>query len=227
MNDVAVRVFLYRECSDSRYIKLLFDLRNAGILGKIPYVIAHQTDFLPIQYPVNYPEQECAFDETSNSIADVHSLIEFEVIVMKKIKPVVLLFLGVTILSVSINGTQASEPDPIDALKACARMENTKKRAACYEALGEQVLGEEIAASATETAVPAAEKPAAAEVESPAVDDNRYFFILDSGEIWKQSGGRTHRFKDCSFDVTIRKDVFGYKMTIDGDDKTVRVRRHK
>jgi hypothetical protein len=165
---------------------------------------------------------------------------------MKQIKPVVLLFLGVTILSVSINGTQASEPDPIDALKACARMENTKKRVACYEALGKQVLGEEIAASATETVAPAAEEPAAAAVESPAVDeddeykpihahvracqkasDNRYFFILDSGEIWKQSGGRTHRFKDCSFDVTIRKDVFGYKMTIDGDDKTVRVKRHK
>ena len=165
---------------------------------------------------------------------------------MKHIQAVVLLSLGVTILAVSIHGAQAGESDPIDALKACARTNNTEKRVACYEALGKQVLGEEIAAGTTKTAAPVAAAPAVMAGASPAVDeddkdkpihghvrscqkasDNRYYFILDSGDIWKQSGGRTHRFKDCSFDVTIRKDVFGYKMAIVGDDKTVRVKRHR
>lgn len=158
---------------------------------------------------------------------------------MKQTKPVVLTLFAVTVFSMSINGSKASEPDPIDSLKACARMEDADKRVGCYEVLGKRVLGDE---NAADTAEPAAVEA----VEIPAVDeddeykpihghvracqkasDNRYFFILDSGDIWKQSGGRTHRFKECSFDVTIRKDRFGYKMAIDGDDKTVRVRRHK
>jgi hypothetical protein len=56
--------------------------------------------------------------------------------------------------------------------------------------------------------------------------DNRWFFIFANGDVWKQSGGTVRRFSDCDFDVVIRKDLFGYKMTIEGDDKRVRVRRH-
>jgi len=152
----------------------------------------------------------------------------------------------VTIWSLPFNDAQSAELNPIDELKSCARTENTDERYACYDALGKRVLDEETERSepapvATAVAAEAAaEKPA---VESSRVEtnkpiyghvrscqeasDRRWFFILDSGEVWKQSGGQIRRFKDCDFDVVIRRDLFGYKMTIEGDDKTFRVRRHK
>jgi hypothetical protein len=56
--------------------------------------------------------------------------------------------------------------------------------------------------------------------------DGRWFFTFDSGQIWKQSSAGHYRFKDCEFDVTITKDMFSYKMAIDGGRK-LRVRRQK
>jgi len=171
---------------------------------------------------------------------------------MKHINRTVSIILGTTILSLSMNDSMAAESDPTEALKACARTENTDERVACYEELGKRVLADELdvagipeaaAASMPDAQTVSVEapvesgdadsedyeyKPIRAHVRScQEASDKRWFFILDDGEVWKQSGGRTRRFKDCDFDVTIRKDLFGYKMEIDGDDKTVRVRRHK
>lgn len=171
---------------------------------------------------------------------------------MKQLKRTVSIILSTAILSLSMHDSKAAELDPIEALKACARTENTDERVACYEELGKQVLGDEPdVVGIPEVAAASMPEAQAVSVEAPAetgaassedsenkpirghvrscqeASDKRWFFILDSGEVWKQSGGRTRRFKDCDFDVTIRKDLFGYKMEIDGDDKTVRVRRQK
>jgi len=159
----------------------------------------------------------------------------------------------VTILSFPFNVSQSEETDPIEALKSCARTANTEDRYACYDTLGKRVLGEE--AELSESSAVSAEAPAVVTVvvaETAAEEnvfksvedeknkpiyghvrscqqasDNRWFFIFDSGNVWKQTGGKSRRFEDCDFDVVIHKDFIGYKMTIDGDDQRVRVRRHK
>jgi len=54
-----------------------------------------------------------------------------------------------------------------------------------------------------------------------------WYFFLENGQIWKEVNKRNRRFKECDFNVTIAKDVFGYKMRIDALEMSVRVRRHK
>jgi hypothetical protein len=58
------------------------------------------------------------------------------------------------------------------------------------------------------------------------MSDFRWYFVFDSGQVWKQSGDGSYRFKECDFDVTITKDFFGHKMKIDGG-KSIRVRRER
>ena len=58
------------------------------------------------------------------------------------------------------------------------------------------------------------------------MSDNRWYFVFDRGQMWKQSSDWIHRFKECDFDVTITKDFFGYKMKIDGGI-TLRVKRER
>ena len=58
------------------------------------------------------------------------------------------------------------------------------------------------------------------------MSDDRWYFVFDSGQVWKQSGNGKYRFKECDFDVTLTKDFFSYKMQIDGC-KTLRVRRER
>ena len=56
--------------------------------------------------------------------------------------------------------------------------------------------------------------------------DDRWYFVFESGQVWKQSSNGIYRFKECDFDVTITKDFFSYKMKIDGG-KTLRVKRER
>jgi hypothetical protein len=84
------------------------------------------------------------------------------------------------------------------------------------------------AGNSMDTSVDEKKKPIPGHVRScQQASDKRWFFVLDNGDVWKQSGGTIRRFSDCDFDVVIRKDLFGHKMSIEGDDKTIRVRRHK
>ena len=58
------------------------------------------------------------------------------------------------------------------------------------------------------------------------LSDDRWYFVFDNEQLWKQSGAGRYRFRECDFDVTITKDFFGYKMKIDGG-KTLRVKRER
>ena len=55
----------------------------------------------------------------------------------------------------------------------------------------------------------------------------KYVFWFDNGQVWRQKGSLTPRWKECSFDVTISKDVFGYTMLRDGEERTYRIDRVK
>jgi hypothetical protein len=54
---------------------------------------------------------------------------------------------------------------------------------------------------------------------------DRYYFYFDNGQVWKQKDSRRLHYRQCEFDVTISRDFFGYKMQLDGDDKTTRIDR--
>lgn len=55
--------------------------------------------------------------------------------------------------------------------------------------------------------------------------DGRYLFYFENGQVWKQANDKRLYFRDCSFDVTITKDFFGFKMQPVGEKKRVRIRR--
>jgi hypothetical protein len=56
---------------------------------------------------------------------------------------------------------------------------------------------------------------------------SKYLFYFDNGQIWKQKDNTKIRWQECAFDVTITKDVFGYKMVPDGETRKVRIGRVK
>ncbi len=53
------------------------------------------------------------------------------------------------------------------------------------------------------------------------------YLTLDNGEVWKRTGGDHLRESECVFSATLRKDFFGYKILIDNDRRSVRVKRIK
>lgn len=57
--------------------------------------------------------------------------------------------------------------------------------------------------------------------------DRKWFYIFESGQVWKQVDSRKRRHKECDFMVTIVKDAFGYKMHIDGQDGKIRIDRRR
>lgn len=57
--------------------------------------------------------------------------------------------------------------------------------------------------------------------------DDRWYFYFDNGQVWKQSNYGRMSFDECNFIATINKDLFGYKMEIEGRDGKIRVTRRK
>jgi len=55
----------------------------------------------------------------------------------------------------------------------------------------------------------------------------RYFFYFENGQVWKQKSDRRLSYKECDFNITITKDVFGYKMLPEGETRRIRISRVK
>jgi hypothetical protein len=53
----------------------------------------------------------------------------------------------------------------------------------------------------------------------------KWYFFFDNGQVWKHTNNSRLRYKSCSFDVTITRDFFGYKMQVDGEGRWTRVSR--
>ncbi|MEO1203706.1 MAG: hypothetical protein AAFX10_13415 [Pseudomonadota bacterium] len=51
------------------------------------------------------------------------------------------------------------------------------------------------------------------------------YFFLDNEQVWKQANYRRLSLGKCDFEVRLKKDAFGYEMTIPSKDRTVRVSR--
>ncbi len=57
--------------------------------------------------------------------------------------------------------------------------------------------------------------------------DSRWIFYFENGQIWKQADYRRARFRDCDAMATIFRDRIGYRLQIEGNDRTVRVSRRQ
>jgi len=156
----------------------------------------------------------------------------------------------ILLITVFASSGVAQSADTVEELKVCARMTDQDARFACFDNLGERVLREEPADNK-----PKQEKMARPEAVTatatnaqPLPDDfgsskiiqygglitsckkghyGNWYFIFDNGQVWKEVNKRNLRFKECNFNATIAKDVFGYKMQIDGVEKTIRVTRNR
>ena len=57
--------------------------------------------------------------------------------------------------------------------------------------------------------------------------DKKWYFVFASGQVWKQVDSKRLRFDDCNMSATIAKDLFGYKMSVEGRADKIRVSRKK
>ena len=141
----------------------------------------------------------------------------------------------------------AQSMDTIEELRVCARITDEDARLACFDRLGESVLREELADNRP-TQEEEVQPAAATEAETTVMplDElgrskndqyvglitsckkgqyGKWYFIFDNDQVWKDVNNRNLRFKECHFNATITKSAFGYKMRIEGSDRTIRVTR--
>lgn len=55
--------------------------------------------------------------------------------------------------------------------------------------------------------------------------DDKWFFVFESGQVWKQVDSRRRNYRSCDFQTTIKKDGIGFKMLVDGEKRGFRVKR--
>lgn len=53
----------------------------------------------------------------------------------------------------------------------------------------------------------------------------KYVFYFDNGQVWRQRGNARAKWKECSFDVVISKDAFGYTLVEVGETRKIRIDR--
>ena len=158
--------------------------------------------------------------------------------------------IAILVIATFTSSGVAQPLDTVEELKVCARMADQNARLACFDKLGESVLREESAdnkPTQEEKIQPEAATETTTIVE-PLPDDlgsskttqylglitackrgqyGDWYFTFDNGQVWKEINGRNLRFKECNFYATITKDAFGYKMRIEGEKGTIRVRRNR
>ena len=133
--------------------------------------------------------------------------------------------------------------DSSDAAR-CAELENADARLACYD----EVIGGSNASRPDPEAAGKEPTPLTEEVGQEQLDskdkpdqepeafagrvtdcrqdaDGKWYFYFANDQVWKERNSGRQRFKDCDFEATITKDVFGYKMQVDGEGKKIRIGR--
>ena len=52
----------------------------------------------------------------------------------------------------------------------------------------------------------------------------RQVYYLDNGEVWRQSNSNRNNVQNCNTPVTIEKDLFGYKMHVPSENRSIRIK---
>ena len=146
--------------------------------------------------------------------------------------------------------TSAQEPGD---LERCAKLEDPQARLECYDAASQRQQETQPPAPAAVDPEPAdppePEEPAPLsdtvgeeQLESKDVKEGpvqgkltdcrqgptgKWYFYFDNGQVWEQRDNDRLRFRECDFEVTIRKDFFGYKMELPDSDNKIRIARVK
>ncbi len=135
----------------------------------------------------------------------------------------------------------------------CAELENADARLACYDEVVNQQVPAEADESAPATEPVEQVVPSAAGEPTPLSEEigreqlsghdkeperfagqvthcrqdaaKKWYFFFDNGQVWKHPNNSRLRYKSCSFDVTIMRDFFGYKMQVDGEERWTRISR--
>jgi hypothetical protein len=159
----------------------------------------------------------------------------------------VILILAIAMLTCS---DVAQSADFDEELRACVKMTDEDARLACFDKVGERALLEQPAGN--EPTQKEVDKPEVVAEKrkkiEPIPDDfgspkavqfgglitscqkgvyGDWYFFFENGQVWKEKDRRNLRFKECNFNATITKDLFGYTMKVDGIKGTIRVRRHR
>ena len=157
--------------------------------------------------------------------------------------------LGIAALAVA---AQAGAQDSED-MAGCAELEGADARLECYDEVAGRSNSpppnpEAAEKEPTDTAPPSAPVPLTQDVgaeqlagkhrpegepeivhgkvtECKKDASNKYYFVFDNGQVWKQRSTARLPVGECDFPVTITKDSFGYKMQIDGEGKKIRIGR--
>ncbi len=144
-------------------------------------------------------------------------------------------------LVIGVPSLSFAEDDIHDEIRRCAAITEASERLSCYDKISvrqskaSEPASEQAVAISTPPVVPPEDLGANKKVEVPSVNarvnrcskDSRkkYIFYLDGGQVWKQISDKKLNFKDCNFNVSIRKDFFGYKMQAEGSKSKFRVSR--
>ena len=146
--------------------------------------------------------------------------------------------------------------NPAQAAEDCRSIKDDAERLACWDKMMAPPAPAPAAVAPAAAAAPAAEAPAAKSPEvlddtigietvkggetdkeellvkghvssCREVKYEKYLFYFDNGQIWQQKDDRTVPWRECDFDVTIEKDLFGYKMLPEGEKRSIRIARIK
>lgn len=137
-------------------------------------------------------------------------------------------------------------------LEACAKLEDPQARLACYDDASQRAAkpaeldGEATPApESPESSAPEQSAPPSDTVsdEQPSSSDpkdgpvratltecrkgptGKWYFFLDNGQVWEQRDNDRFSMRDCSGEVTITKDFFGYKIKFSHTDNKIRAGR--
>lgn len=152
------------------------------------------------------------------------------------------------VIALDAGAAGAAEDTFAAGLLACKDIPDAARRLQCFDRLAAGV-GEGNSAGMTSAEDEAGAKalPAlGAEVGKPRSEDEpaeeyagrvtsceksdvsgRWFFTFDNGQVWRQSNKGRLPFRECEFSVTLKRDLFGYKLEIPSENRTVRVTRVK
>ena len=162
-----------------------------------------------------------------------------------------ILLVGTYLLALPV--ATLADNDLTDELKACAAIIDASARIACYDALADQphapvpgAVPAEAAPAVAEVSAAVApppdelgagsirskdgtraeDAPVTARVIRCARDASKdSVFYLEGGQVWKQTSGKKLAYETCDFNIAISKDVFGYKMQVEGESRKIRISR--
>jgi hypothetical protein len=160
--------------------------------------------------------------------------------------PVVALFAAPPAGALGDAGAGAAGESVVAGVLDCKRIADSAERLACFDALAQAISerNTENSGSGGDVAAAQALPPLGDDVGKARTDDEpaleytgrvtscemseasgRWIFTFDNGQIWRQSNTGRLPFRDCDFVVTLRRDVFGYKLEIPSEDRSIRVSR--